>query len=314
MRSTILCLGATPAAQRVMVFPRLTLDSVNRAAHTIDGEAGKAVNVAKVLKQLGEQPVLLGFFGGDRGKQILAALTANQIEVAPVLTDANTRQCITVIDQADQQVTELVEESKAVSNDAYDALLECLRHRLPTAKALIMSGTLTPGGPEDFYARCIQAARQHSALTILDAKGAPLEQALAAMPDLVKPNRSELAATCKRELPDEAAVLTAMRDLHALGVPRVVVTAGSEPTLALEGEACWRILAPNINALNPIGSGDSFTAGLAICLLQGNNLGEACRRGAAAGAANALTWMAGEINPSTYEELYAKTKVERVLL
>jgi len=64
----ILCIGTTPAAQRVMVFHRLTLDAVNRATTTLDGAAGKSVNVAKVLQALGEHPVAAGFLGGDRGE------------------------------------------------------------------------------------------------------------------------------------------------------------------------------------------------------------------------------------------------------
>jgi hypothetical protein len=49
----ILCLGTTPAAQRVMVFHRLELDAVNRACRTLDGVAGKSINVVKVLHAVG---------------------------------------------------------------------------------------------------------------------------------------------------------------------------------------------------------------------------------------------------------------------
>jgi tagatose 6-phosphate kinase len=48
--------------------------------------------------------------------------------------------------------------------------------------------------------------------------------------------------------------------------------------------------------VNPIGSGDAFTAGVVLRLLRGDDLGEACRWGAAAGAANALTPQPGELN------------------
>ena len=58
---TILCIGTTPAVQRVMIFRKLTLDAVNRAATTLDGAAGKSVNVAKVLHALGGRPVAAGF-------------------------------------------------------------------------------------------------------------------------------------------------------------------------------------------------------------------------------------------------------------
>ena len=66
----ILCLGTTPAAQRVMIFPQLLLDAVNRAVTTLDGAAGKSINVAKVLKTLGEDPIVISFLGGDRGDEV----------------------------------------------------------------------------------------------------------------------------------------------------------------------------------------------------------------------------------------------------
>ncbi len=93
----ILCIGTTPAAQRVMVFRQLTLDAVNRAVTTVDGAAGKSVNVAKVLKALGEHPVATGFLGGDRGEEVRKVLEAQGIELDFVQVASRTRQCITVL-------------------------------------------------------------------------------------------------------------------------------------------------------------------------------------------------------------------------
>src|SRR3974377_1213801 len=107
----ILCIGTTPAAQRVMVFRKLTLDAVNRAATTLDGAAGKSVNVAKVLKTLGEMPVAVGFLGGDRGEELKSILAAKGIEHEFVPVAARTRQCITVVDESAGTHTELVEDS-----------------------------------------------------------------------------------------------------------------------------------------------------------------------------------------------------------
>ena len=70
----ILCIGTTPAAQRVMIFRKLTPDAVNRAATTLDGVAGKAINVAKILKTLGANPIATGFLGGERGEFLRAAM------------------------------------------------------------------------------------------------------------------------------------------------------------------------------------------------------------------------------------------------
>ncbi len=308
----ILCLGTTPATQRVMRFSRLTLDAVNRAAVTLDGVAGKSVNVAKVLHALGERPLATGFLGEARGEAIRAAFAARGIESEFVTVAAGTRECVTVIDESAGTHTELVEESAPADPDDFARLLAIVRRRMPSCRAAVMSGTIAPGGPGDLYAQCVRLAHEAGALAIVDAQGPALIATLSAGPDLVKPNRAELAATVDRELADEPAVLAAMRELAERGARRVVVTAGPEPTLLLDGTQVWRIRSPRLTVRNPTGSGDAFTAGLVWRLVQGDDLGEAGRWGSAAGAANALTWMAGEVSRADVERLAREIEVERL--
>jgi fructose-1-phosphate kinase PfkB-like protein len=71
-------------------------------------------------------------------------------------------------------------------------------------------------------------------------------------------------------------------------------------------------VTPQIKVVNPIGSGDAFTAGLVSRLIRGDDLGEACRWGSATGAANTLTAMAGEVNRPDVERLAQATRVERI--
>ena len=308
----ILCIGTTPAAQRVMVFRQVTMDAVNRAVTTVDGAAGKSVNVAKVLKSLGEHPVATGFLGGDRGQDVRALMEAQGVEMEFVEVSARTRQCITVFDKSANTHTELVEESQPVPATAYEQLMQIIQRRVKGCRGVVMSGTITPGGPTDLYSRGTQLAHEAGAISIVDAQGAALAQALGAKPGLVKPNRPELAATVGHELKDETAVMSAMRELHERGAQRVVITAGKEPALAFDGRRFWRVHAPRIEALNPIGSGDAFTAGLLWRLLRGEDLGEACRWGSASGTANALTIMAGEVHLQDVERLVKEVKVEPV--
>lgn len=308
----ILCVGTTPAAQRVMVFRKLAIDAVNRAATTIDGAAGKSVNVAKVLRALGEEPLAVGFLGGPRGEQLSVILRQRGIAQAFVTVAPPTRQCVTVIDESTGTHTELVEESQPVASSDYEALLAIIRTRVQDCRAVVMSGSVTPGGPADLYFQCAQLAHQAGALSIVDAQGEPLRQVLSARPGLVKPNRTELSATVGRVLPDDAAVMSAMRELHERGAQRLVVTAGKDSTLAFDGSSSWRIHSPRIKVVNPIGSGDAFTAGLVWRLVRGDDLGEACRWASAAGAANALTLMAGEVDKGTLEKLLDQVQVDRV--
>src|SRR4029079_1312917 len=95
----ILCVGTTPVWQRSMVFERLRLNEVNRAAAVHDFASGKSVNVARVLHTLGEAVVASGFVGGDRGAALLRDLDAAGVPNDFVVAAAATRQCVSVIDR-----------------------------------------------------------------------------------------------------------------------------------------------------------------------------------------------------------------------
>jgi 1-phosphofructokinase family hexose kinase len=308
----ILCIGTTPAAQRVMLFRKLVLDAVNRAGTTLDVASGKSINVAKVLKVLGEQPVAVGFVGGARGEFIRAAMAGKGIDCDFVTVTAQTRQCITLIDESSGTHTELVEESPAVEPADGDKLMILIRRHITGCRAVVMSGTIAPGGPVDLYFQCTRLAEAAGALSVADAQGAPLLEALKAGPGLVKPNRPELAATVGRELKDDASVMAAMRELCERGAQRVIVTAGKDPALAFDGRNFWRIIPPRIKVVNPIGSGDAFTAGLVWRLLRGDDLGEACRWASATGTANALTAMVGEVDRADVNRLAREVEVRRI--
>src|SRR5262245_11765766 len=238
----ILCLGPTPAAQRVMVFPQLVVDSVNRTVKTLEGAAGKSINVAKVLKSLGEHPVATGFLGGDRGGYLKAVLASAGIESDFVTVSPRTRECITVINECAGTQTELVEESRPVPEADYQKLSDIVKRRLPGCRAAVMSGTLTPGAPADFYQQCAKAANHAGALSVVDAQGPALLESLKAAPGLVKPNKAELANTLGRQLRDDAALISAMREFRQLGAQRMVVTSGKAPALAFDGQTFWKIL------------------------------------------------------------------------
>jgi tagatose 6-phosphate kinase len=295
-----------------MVFRSVTLDAVNRAATTLDGIAGKSINVAKVLKALGESPIATGFIGGDRGLRLESSLAEREIETEFVKVVPETRQCTTMIDESTGAITELVQESDAVPGDKYRELMEVVSKWTSRSRAMVISGTLTPRAPTDFYRRCTQLATELGLLSVVDAKGPALLEALKARPSVVKPNRSELAATVGHQLASETDLMSATGKLYERGALRVIVTSGKDPALAFDGQQFWKIHPPKINAVNPIGSGDAFTAGLVWQLLRGADLGEACRWASAAGAANALTMMAGEVRRKDVQRLSAEVKVEEI--
>jgi tagatose 6-phosphate kinase len=190
--------------------------------------------------------------------------------------------------------------------------MAAVQKRVKKCRAVVMSGSITPGGALDLYFEVTRMAEAAGVLSVVDAQGPLLVKALEACPGLIKPNRTELAATVGRPLKTPSELRAAMREMCARGAQRIVVTAGGHATLAHDGRRFWKISPPQIKAVNPIGSGDAFTAGLVWRLLRGDDLGEACRWASATGAANALTIMAGEIRRSDVTRLAAQAKVENL--
>ena len=119
---------------------------------------------------------------------------------------------------------------------------------------------------------------------------------------IVKVNREELAATLSTEFHDEAE----LRQSMLTATPKdgaMIVTAGKEGSWACDGKTVRHLIPPKINAVNPIGSGDSYAAGFAVGLLRKMDLVEACRLGTACAAANALTEDAGHVEKVQIEML-----------
>lgn len=308
----ILCLGTTPVYQRSMVFERLRLDEVNRAVSVHDYASGKAVNVARVLHTLGEEVVVTGFAGGERGTAMISDLGAAGIRHEFVRVEPPTRQCVTVIDRAEGTATELVEESAAVADAEWARLEETFERLVYRALGLVLSGSLPPGAPPDFYERCMRSlGRIGSAATrvVLDTRGPPLREALRRRGFVVKMNRDELFATVGGGFQTEADVLHAMRQVTPVG-GAVVVTLGAGGAIATDGRGAWRIVVPKVPARSAVGSGDAFSAGLAVGLVRGEALPDACAWGAACGAANAMTDLAGHLSREDAEAIKPQVRIE----
>ncbi len=304
----IICLGTTPAVQRVMVFKKLEIGEVNRAVEVHQDVAGKSVNVAKVLGTLGKPAMATGFVGGERGEFIRGELDRRSIKHDFVTVRPQTRLCVTILDQGAETITELVEESQPVEESAWDELLAKMQ-KLPKAQMLILSGTLAGGARPGFYRQCIESTQLPA---IVDTQGQVLLESLKARPLVAKPNRKELGVALGLSVDSDSSLQHAMIELVGLGAKNAVITLGAEGAMAFDGSEFWHVTSPKVSAVNSVGSGDAFTAGLAAGLVDGQPLAEACRLGAACGAANALTLMAGDVRAEDVKSLLEQTSIQRV--
>ena len=299
----ILCTGLTPTVQRTLFFDRFTLGSVNRAAKTFVTASGKAVNVARVLTTLGANARLFHAVGGDSGRFVAQSLATEGVSAdnADAGDSAPTRTCTTLLFGDNTPTTELVEEAKPLAPEIIARVLRHLEAQILHARGVVCSGSLTPGAPDDFYAHVVRAGQALGVRVVVDAQKEPLRAALVERPFLVKPNRDEAAATLGFALTGDAIkdARTAVDGLLEAGATWALVSLGKDGSLlgGRESKTRYRITSPQIVAVNPIGSGDSLTAGLLYALIeQGKSVPDAAVYGTACGAANALSQTSGVLS------------------
>jgi tagatose 6-phosphate kinase len=308
----ILCLGTTPTVQRTMTFRRLAIDEVNRAVSVSQYASGKSVNAARVLHTLGKEVLATGFLGGETGKFMRSDLDRSGIAHDFLEVTPPTRLCITLIDEEAGTATELIEEAGSIESKAYAKLLREMDANLWRAKALILSGSLPIGAPTDFYADCVRRSNDEHVPVVLDARGAPLLTALSNNPFIVKPNREELAQTLGISIDSDDELRAAMKKVTELGAKWIAVTLGKDGAMVSNGEDFWRIHSPAVKTISAVGSGDSFAGGLAAGIAQREEVSDACALACACGAANALTPLAGHVNPADIRMLLNQVRVERL--
>lgn len=302
----ILCVGGTPAVQRTLIFDRLDVGAVNRA-HTVHVTAsGKPVNAARAVTTLGGRALLVTFLGGDSGRFVSRHLDSEGVthEATWVEDDAPTRTCATLL-SGDGAVTELVEEAPPVSERDVAGLEAAVERHLHEAEALCLIGSFPPSVPDDTYARLTRLAAGSGVPILVDAQKSLLLHALNERPFIVKPNLEETAAALDLTIEnDDSGALEAVSALVEAGARWALVTLGaSGAVLGNESGRRWRIEPPPIEAVNPIGSGDTLAGGLLHALAGGATVPEAAVRGTACAAANALTTTSGVFQTGEVERL-----------
>lgn len=309
--SRILCLSVTPSLQRTIRFKSLHIGQVNRANSVTVTAGGKSVNVARTLKLLQESPLVAGFAGGETGDRMVSDLWEMGIETDIVHTSQPTRICTTLIDEQAASVTELVEEAPLPMRDEWSALDERLSVHLANSDTMVVAGAPPPGSPEGVYAGFARKAQEAGAKVLIDARGAPLMEALPCSPLLVKLNDHELSATSGKSVDTEEALRGAMEILVTRGAQWVLVTQGSQDAWLLGETAAWRFTPPAVNVLNAIGSGDATTAGIAAGLLRGRSMPDAVQLGIACGSASATTLIPGDLDFDLVQELLLEVRATR---
>ena len=303
----ILCLTPNSAVDRTALVPRLTFGDVLRPTAVLTLPGGKGNNVARAVVASGALAATTGFVGGHAGRWLVEALEAEGLNPRFVEVEGETRTTYVTVD-ASGRSTLVYEPGVPVTDADADGLIDLIRATLlPAATWSAICGSPPPGLRPERYRDFVDASHTADRPCAVDVGGEPLSCALLAGPDVVKVTRDEAASV----LGGARDALAAAQALVSRGSGLAVVTDGPGGAAACDGRSAWRIEVPPIRAVDAVGSGDAFTAGLIVSLAAGRPVDEALAIAAATGTANAEVPGAGRFDPARQTELVDQIRVRR---
>ena len=241
---------------------RIELGEVNTVETLGLFPAGKGINVAKVLNDLGVEVAVGGFLGednqGDFEHMFRVTGLQDKFQRVPGKTRINVK-----ITETEADVTDLNFLGYQISAEDWQKFVVNSLDYCKEFDIVAVCGSLPRGVTPELFADWLLQLHQAGVKVVLDSSNAALTVGLKANPWLVKPNHRELESWVGHSLPTLNDIIVAAKKLKAQGIANVIVSMGGNGSLWLSDNAVVQAQPPKCeNVVSTVGAGDSMVAGL----------------------------------------------------
>ncbi|HEU4598268.1 MAG TPA: PfkB family carbohydrate kinase [Solirubrobacterales bacterium] len=306
----------TAKKPKVAIFSPNPMVSIAIESFSADGgddihvhPAGQGVWVARMAAELGAEPTLCGFIGGEVGTALRPLLEEMPIELR--LVETTEPSGIYIHDRRSGE-REPVAQSAALpaSRHEVDDLFSV------TVAAALDSDLLAICGPYpdntvplEIYGSLVADVKANGIPVIVDLSSPRLDSALEGEPDLVKINDWQIAGFVNGPVDTEERMRGAMEQLQERGAQSLIITRAGDPALAMRDGKFWELTPPKFERGAREGCGDSMMGALAATIAAERGWEDVLRLSAAAGATNFLRAGLGTGSRAVIEELAPRVKL-----
>lgn len=276
-----------PAWDYVTYVNNMSLGKINRASSESFIFGGKGINVSAVLKELGQESVILGFIAGFTGEALEKSLRLKNLQTDFIkLMRGMTR--INVKIKSDSE-TEINGQGPEIDDIAIKDLFNKI-NTLKNGDTLVLAGSVPKTVPENIYERILETVSKKQIRTVIDAEKDLLINALKYKPFLIKPNVHELGEIFSVELSNNDEIETYAKKLKQMGAENVLVSMGKDGAVLIDSQGnCIKVNSAKGEMINSVGAGDSMIAGFLAEYEKSGDYCKALKLGTAAGAATAFS-------------------------
>lgn len=256
---------------------------------------GKGIMVAKILKNLGENPVNLGFIGGFPGEFVKNELRKAGISehFTPIAED--TRINVKLKYGTETEINAGGPEIRGQEVEAFFKSLDDIKED----DYLVISGSLPKSLDKNFYKKVIETT---GAKFSVDIATKEVLDYLKYKPVLLKPNEEELANIFETEIGSRDEIIKYAKELISLGAQNVIVSLGAYGSIFVDEDKVYKACAIKGELVNSVGAGDSMVGGFIYAISKGYSKLDAYKLSVACGSATAFS-----------PDIASREKIEEIL-
>ncbi len=261
MSNKVVTITLNPALDLTGSLDCLRQGSVSLVNHSDFHAAGKGVNVAKVLSDLGAQVTVTGFLGQDNQELFCQLFEQINAQDRFVRVQGATRINVKLVEQ-NGTVSDINFPGVSVDSQAITEFEHTLDELCQNHDYFVLAGSLPTGVTPELCAKWIELLKQRGKKVIFDSSRAALKAGLTASPWLIKPNDEELSDLVGRDIHTEQEITQVAEQINHDGVENVVVSRGANGVIWLNQGQWLASKPPKMQVVSTVGAGDTLVAGM----------------------------------------------------
>lgn len=258
----ILTITLNPAIDVTIELNELMLGAVNRQKNVEIHAAGKGLNVAQVLHDLGHDIIVSGFLGRKNRELFDQHFNQMKFDNQFVYLDSETRQNIKV-SETSGRMTDINGQGFFVNESDKTALTLKLQSIVPLVDYVVIAGSLPQGFDVEDFKNLIQLFKQQNKKVAIDTSGKALIAAISCNPWMIKPNTDELEESYGNPVNSLAEQISLFSRLDA-NIDHLVISMGEQGVhwLNTADHINFKASPPKVSVKSTVGAGDSLLAGM----------------------------------------------------
>lgn len=298
-----------PAFDLVGRISRIEIGEVNTVETLGLYPAGKGINVAKVLADLGTKLSVSGFLGEENQGDFVNTFAQNGLTDEFYRIKGKTRINVKIT-ETEADVTDLNFLGFEISETDWEKFSEQTSKWGSRFDLVAVCGSLPRGVSPEKFSLWLESLHNQGLKVVLDTSNAALTAGLKSHPWLIKPNLRELETLVGQSLNSQEEIITAAEQLRSKGIENVIISMGEKGSLWLNSEGVLQAKPPRCeNIVSTVGAGDSMVAGLIYGFTQGFSKEKTLRFASATSALAVSQSNVGVSDRTALDEIIEKTEI-----